>query len=489
MPAASARRVVVGRPLRPEPSGEVGFGGPVRAVLVNGRVAEVAPWREPDEPGAFLGGPTSFLAPALSDPHTHLLATASSRTGWDLAEDPPRTLRDLLDRLRAFAQADPSDGWLHVRGFDEHLLAEGRAPNRAELDAVVGPRPTRVRHATLHASLLSTAALELLPRGIQPQSPTQALVVGQDEALRSIAARGNPEAVREGLARVGVELARFGITCVDDTSASNDAARVAVMANAVEAGALPQRVRVWLRDASEADASRAAAGPWVEIAGVKLLPTRAEQTRSEEFTAAVARARAAGLPIAVHAVDPDVIDGATEALVAAPQRRGGSDAPDRIEHCSLCPPYLVERVASAGLAVVTQPGFLVARGAKYEREVEPPLWPWLYPVRSLREAGIPVAFSSDTPVIAPDPRLGFVGALERASETGVAFGRGEAIDAAQALAAYTADARRVRGDVPDDRWLAPGAPADLVLLADSDVRSWSPTATVYRGDVLWSEAA
>ena len=489
MPAASARRVVVGRPLRPARSGDVSYGRPVRAVLVDGRVAEVALWQEPGEPGAFLGGPSSFLAPALSDPHTHLLATASSRTGWDLADDPPRNLSDLLDRLRAFAQADPSEGWLHVRGFDEHHLAEGRAPNRAELDAVVGARPTRVRHATLHASLLSTAALELLPQVVRPRSRTQALVVGHDEILRDVASRGNPDSVRRGLARVGAELARFGITCVDDTSASNDAARVAVMASAVERGALPLRVRAWLRDAAEADAARQVAGPWVEIAGVKLLPTRAEQTRTQEFRSAVARARAAGLPVAVHAVDPDVIDGATDALLDAPQRRGASVAPDRIEHCSLCPPYLVERVAKAGLAVVTQPGFLVVRGAKYEREVERPLWPWLYPVRSLREAGVPVAFSSDTPVIAPDPRLGFVGALERASATGVTFGRSEAIGAAEALAAYTTDGRRVRGDVPVDGWLAPGAPADLVLLSDADVRSWNPVATLHRGEVLWSEAA
>ncbi len=487
------RLVVTGRPLSRARGGALVLGGPVRLESRRGRIERVQPWTHRCAVEGE-GSAEAILAPALSDSHAHLVAAASARTALDLAAEPARDLPALLARLRAHSERLPSGSWLRVRGYDEFHLTERRHPTLGELDAAVPAHALRLRHATLHASVLNTRALDRIDPALRSMAVVgDGLLVGQEEVLSRSSADRDSHALVRAIALIGSELASLGIGCVDDITASNDAGRVGLLADAVESGALPQRIRVWLRDADDLSAARVAARGHVEIAGVKLLATNEEDARTSEFRTAISRARDAGMPVAIHAVEPDVVGGALDALAGAPQRRGAVVALDRLEHCSLCPPHLIERLGASRVAVVTQPGFLVARGPKYRREVEAPLWPWLYPIRSLRRAGVLVATGSDAPVISPDPRLGFVGATTRRSSDGVVLGDGETISDAEALDLCTRAAARVRGDADADLpWLRLGARADLVLLRDDPTRgglgSWRAARTVIGGRV-WAGAA
>lgn len=484
--------VVSGRPLQRGFAGALVAGDPVRVAVSDGRIAEVDRSTRSDV-RADVGGPDAVLAPALSDSHVHLLAAASARTGLDLAVDPPRSVETLLARIRARARGAADGAWLIARGYDEFHLGGARPPTAAQLDEAAPGRLVRIRHATLHASLLSTAAMARLPSSLREAAEAdQGLLVGHEETLSRLCGERDEEGVGQALRELGEEFVAAGVACVEDITASNDAGRVRTLARAVEHGWLPQRLRVWLRDADEAPAARAAAGDRAEIAGVKLLARDAEEPAAPDFRAAVARARAAGLPVAVHAVEPDVIDAALDALRDAPARSGSRGAPDRLEHCSLCPPHLVERLAASRVAVVTQPGFLVARGPKYRREVEEPLWPWLYPVRSWLRAGILVAAGSDAPVIPTDPRLGFAGATTRRSSDGTVFGDREVVTEADALELCTGAAGRVRGDADaGGGWLRPGARADFALLAAGvhGLRDWRAATTIIGGRVHHGSAS
>jgi len=479
-----ARLIVTGRPLLRNRTGGLGMGEPVCLEIEGDRIASARAWTRRSPAG--IGCPDAILAPALSDSHAHLVATASARNSLDLSEAPPGNLSALFEWLREHVNSVTDDGWMRVRGFDEFHLEEARPPTARELEAVLPGRPIRLRHATLHASVLSAAALRRVGPSLGVSEVTSdGLVVGKEEALTALCGPRPP--IAAALADVGADLARSGIAWVDDITASNDAERVRLLADAVDEGGLPQRVRVWLRDADEETESRRAGRGLVGIAGVKLLPATEEETREDGFAKALARARRAGLPVAVHAVDPDVISGTLDGLEAAPPRPAGSPAaPDRLEHCSLCPPFLVERIAAAGVAVVTQPGFLVVRGPKYRRQVEAPLWSWLYPLRSLQRAGATVASGSDTPVIPPDPRLGFLGATTRRSSDGVVFAAEEAISEADALDLCTAAAARIRGDPEAGLpWWRVGARADLTILGSDPTRhglaEWRAATTMIGG--------
>ncbi len=470
MSGPPAPLVVTGRPLRPARGGALEPGAPMDVELVDGRIAAVRPASCAEE--AREGSPDAILAPALADPHLHLAATASARIHPDLSREHPGDLRGLAESVGSWAEVVGEA--LTVRGFDEFRVAERRWPTSEELEAMAPGRALRIRHATLHASALSREARRRLPPELASEVGADGVLVGREHALATLFRDHASGSLDRGFAQLGRELTRAGIAWVDDVTASNDAARVELLADAVEAGWLPQRVRVWLRGVSELVPARAAARGRVEVVGIKLLPLSDDDARRPEFHRAVVGAREAGVSIAIHAVEPDVISAALDALEAAPPRRGGGGPPDRLEHCSLCPPELVRRIAAAEVAVVTQPGFLVSRGAKYREEVEEPLWPWLYPIGSLRRAGVLVAASSDSPVIPPDPRLGFAGAISRRSAEGVAFGEDEGVTEAAALELYTASAAALRGVRQVSPWLAPGAPADLVLLDAPDVRAWAP---------------
>ncbi len=81
---------------------------------------------------------------------------------------------------------------------------------------------------------------------------------------------------------------------------------------------------------------------------------------------------------------------------------------------------------------------------------------WVYPFRSLKNAGITVAGSSDCPVEPPNPLWGMAAAMDRHG-----INEGERITGLEALAMCTKGAAQaLREPIP----LATGSPADLVVL-------------------------
>ena len=84
-----------------------------------------------------LGG--ASVLPGFNDPHAHVVYHALSSYGADLSGS--RSIAELQRRLaRTGARLAPG-AWLLGRGYSELELAERRAPNRTELDAVTGDRP------------------------------------------------------------------------------------------------------------------------------------------------------------------------------------------------------------------------------------------------------------------------------------------------------------------------------------------------------------
>jgi len=470
---------VVGRPLVRDGARLVP-AGPCRLRLAGGRITARVPLDAGTAPrdGLVLGDEHALLLPAFADPHIHLFACAADRAGLHLGDALPSTLPELLGRLRAAAAGLPPGTWLRVSGYDEAWLAEGRHPTRVELDEALPEHPVRLRHATRHATLLNSAGWARVERALGPpaaeRAPRDAAgrplgpVFGLEPEITRVVGPVDRAALARGLRAVGSALARAGVVHVDDPTASNDAARVARLAEAVEARELPLQVRAFIADPDDVEPARRAAAGRVVIAGVKLLARSSDEVRAPDFADRLRRARLRGLPVAVHAVEADVVVEVLDALAAAPVRAGADEVPDRLEHASLCPPEVVRRIADAGVAVVTQPAFVAWRGDKYRREVEEPLQDWLYPLRDLRAAGVIVAAGSDAPVVPFEPLVGIDGALRRTTRDGRVLGACQALDEPDALEIFTSAPARLRGErVPFG--LVTGGAADLLLV---DSASW-----------------
>ncbi|ARS25898.1 hypothetical protein KC8_01125 [Sphingomonas sp. KC8] len=130
---------------------------------------------------------------------------------------------------------------------------------------------------------------------------------------------------------------------------------------------------------------------------------------------------------------------------------------DRIEHCGVAPPDIIAWIARLGLTVVTQPHFVAERAAAYRVEVDPVDRPFLYPLRSLKAAGIRVAAGSDAPFGGLDPWAAMAAAVTRPD----GLGPEEAVTPEKALALFTGTASDPGGAA---REVAVGQIADLCLI-------------------------
>jgi predicted amidohydrolase YtcJ len=423
------------------------------------------------------------VVPGFIDSHVHFLESASAATGATLWRC--RTLGDLLGELRLAAGRTPPGNWIRAFGCDETLLQERRGPTRAELDQSVPKNPLRLRHQTLHASWLNSRAIKAL--GIEDPAfkPPEGAVIYRDATGRAtgfvvgmeqwITSKLPLVTAAEAEARARImsrELCAVGVTAFTDATARNDAAQVSLFGGFVSSGAICQRVALMLgaRHLDSAESAFAAARKAnLRIAGAKFLPGRAGYDR-RTLRSAVRRALSLGMDCAFHATEIEELDAALEALEGA--RADTANDPRalaavvRIEHGGVIPPDYIERLRAVGAWVVTNPGFIYYRGAKYAEE--PGLLPHLYRLRSLAEAGIPLAAGTDSPVTPARPLAAIAAAISRTALEGMQLGAEESIGAAEAFSLFNAEAARLAR--LEAGTMRPGALADLVVLPADPLR-------------------
>ncbi len=402
------------------------------------------------------------VLPGLIDPHLHLLALAARRAQVDC-----EALADVdavLAAVAAHARRAPAGTWVRGVGLDEQRL--GRLPTRAELDRVAPGRPVRLRHRSRHASVLNTPGLERLGP-MRAADRESGLVAGREHAVSRAVGPLPADVLIAGLAETSLALAAHGLTTVADATPRPWTA-LAPLRDAIDDGTFRLRVH----------AMRTAAGrPWP--AHVRLVPGPVKILVDEgphgmrPTAAALARRIAAaagrGAQVAVHCVGSATLVAALAAFAALPRTmRAGRR--HRLEHLAECPPPLVARVAQLGLTVVTNPSFVFVRGDVYRRETPRDAWPWLYRARSLIDAGIVVAAGSDAPVAPVSPWLGIAAARRRLTASGAALGARERVDAATALALYTAAAAYAL-HADDAGRLRVGGPADLIVVSTDPLRA------------------
>lgn len=425
------------------------------------------------------------VVPGFVDSHIHFLESAAAVTGASLWRC--RTVGDLLAELRVAAGKTPPGNWMRAFGCDEALLKERRGPTREELDQSVPKNPLRLRHQTLHASWLNSRALKLL--GIDEHSfkPPDGAVIHRDAAGHASGlVVGMEQWITDRLPRVTAaeaeararimsrDLASAGVTAFTDATARNDAAQVELFAKFVSSGAICQRVAVMLGARHLDTAARAfdsARKANLRIAGVKFLPGRGGYER-KALGPALRRARSLGLDCAFHATELEELDAALEAMEVALAAGAANDANAgvsvfRIEHGGVIPPDYIERLRAVGAWVVTNPGFIYYRGAKYAEE--PGLLPHLYRLQSLKQAGIPLAAGTDSPVTPARPLAAISAAISRTALEGMELIAEERLRAAEAFALFNADGARLAR--LQTGTMEPGALADLVVLPSDPLRA------------------
>jgi len=461
----------------------------------------------PDAPVTDLGG--AAVLPAFHDSHTHFHRAAVLRHLFlDFETLRPATIADVVAHVRARAADLPPGAWIQGDSLTAAALAEGRLPDRHALDAATTAHPVVLRGIGKHVVVANSAALAAAgigrdtadppggrierdpdgtPNGILHEraklrldtSAPDTAIPPVERSLRLAALRAGIDALhREGIGTIG-EMVRLTEEADDLAAlAAEDALGVRVGIHyRVHEGEirLPWLAGLGIRRVPGDDRIRVL-GAKVSIDGWCIFrnaavhrPYRGEPGNTgilridpDALTRLVGDANRQGLGIALHAVGARAIDAALDAFAAAGTPTAG---PWRLEHAHLdLDAPRIARIRALGLVVSAQPAFLPAYRADWEAGLEPERVEALMPLASVRAAGIPVIINSDRPSGPAGPLRAIAGAVTRRAGDRT-IGAAEALPLADAWYAHTRAAALAMDD-PRGGILAPGARADLVVLAE-----------------------
>ena len=468
-------------------------------IVAHGRYHELKSHIGPRTHMVRLGG--RVLAPGFIDCHQHFLEGAAVAAGLSLVRC--RTIRDLLADLRVAAGKTPPGNWLRAFGYDEALMYERRSPTRDELDKAVPKNPLRLRHQTLHASCLNSRAIAALglesdqfvpPEGARmlrdATGRLSGLFVGMEEWLSGRLPRVTAAEMESRARFYSHDLAANGITAFTDATVRNGSEEVAAFSRLAAGGSIKQRVSLMLGPQYLKDIHvlrKAAAASGMQIAGVKFMhvarwePARLAQT--------IIGAVEQNADCAFHVTEIEELDAVVRACQRGwPQIAQGPVSQLRIEHGGLIPPEYPEQIAAIGAWVVTNPGFIYYRGAKYAAESG--LVPYLYRGQSLSESGIKLAGGTDAPVTPAKPLHAIAAAVARFSLEGYELAPAEGLTIDAAFALFTRSAARLSrlpaGEIMTGR-LADliVLPADPTKLQPAELMNLAVETTIVGGQIIY----
>ena len=418
------------------------------------------------------------VLPGFNDAHAHVVYYGLTRFGADLGS--ARDVADIVERLRVHGRRLKPGEWQQGMGYRASALAEKRPPHRLELDEATGSRPAFIDERGGHSRVANSAALRAA--GITPSThdPAGGRIghdsdgapngLLQEAAMRLVAdVQPLPDRKRRSQAILLAQklLLSRGITSVGAAVNRGFADDLFCYERLAMDGELHMRVNEFLswellEAASGLGVHAGLGGDVVRAGPIKVFVDGGAErvairsgggmfrTPPDELNVLVKRASDARLQVAAHAIG----DGAIEAMCDAVEAAGARGLRHRVEHCTICPPDLQDRLARLRMVAVMQP--LALRAPR----VAPGVFPEVVredfaPHRALVRAGVHIAFSSDLPVTPdPNPWAGMRAAVEDEVN---------GIGVLDALRAYTAGGAYASFEEAVKGTLEPGMLADLQI--------------------------
>lgn len=491
-------------------------------VLVSGgRVEAVGPLDGPGADGSRVGQRVDLrglvVVPGFNDCHMHVLGLGLTLMGVDVSPaSGVSSPAELRERLRSWAAEHPEVAWIRGYGYNQNVFPNAEHVRRADLDAAVEDRPVTLFHVSGHAAVANTLALRNADIVAETPDPPGGTVVRDEagvptglllESAIGLITRAIPPLTRaektEAILRACRSLAAKGVTSACDMGVGGPALEddLAAYRSAVEQGApvritlCPETTELW--DAERIPPRTELEAAWglpfegaslpgsVRLGPLKLYADGALTTRTaavsepyvdgagtgmllhepEELSALIACGHRQGWQIATHAIGDRAIEVVLGAYEQALRAHPDPDRRHRIEHAMMTTPEQARRMGSAGVAAVLQPEFLARLGDAYVLGLGAERAARLNPVRTLLDCGVPLAFSSDCPVVPGAPLDGIRAAIRRTTPSGRALGPEQSCWVAEALAAYTRGAAFACRDEQAVGCIRKGFRADLVVLS------------------------
>jgi len=454
------------------------------------------------------------LLPGFVDPHCHFRAYAESLIALNLSpQEQIHSVGDIQDKIRDFCKSQPIGAWVRGKACNEFHLAEKRLPNRWDLDAAAPLHPVKITHRSGHAHILNSLALRQVhvseetgdpPGGLIDRAPETGIPTGILYGMGAYLAEKIPPldetAIEKGARLANEKLLSCGITSIQDASASNDLDQWKRFEALKARGILQPRLTMMTGWKGFAESPRQSFVSMIDrahlgLGGVKIIAgyaTGALHPSREELNEQVSAIHRAERQAVIHAVEEPVIEAACDAIENAIPWHSRPDARHRIEHCSVCPPSLIRRLAGLPITVVTHPSFIYYNGDRYLETVPDNQLEHLYPIGSMLRQGLPAAAASDFPISDPNPLVGICAAVTRMTEGGGRVLPQQVISVSSALRMHTLGAAAAGFEEGIKGSISPGKVADLVVLNEDPcavaadcIKNIRVMMTVLAGKVVW----
>jgi len=447
------------------------------------------------------------VVPGFIDAHVNLLALGESMVGLDLYD--ASGVAELAGKVQAVLEERGlgKERWIVGRGWEEHRFRDFTPLDRVALDDVAPKRPVLLFRADHRAAIANSRALALA--GIDGDTPDppggrivhrEGRVTGllQGRAVDLVAKllpRPDRETRRALLKAALQRLVKAGFTTVHDMG--GDGATWAALRELAEAGELPLRVYASVPHHDPQLPALLKAGPQIGLynhgltlrtvrialdgdlgSRMALLQEPYADARRQSGTAmhdlptlmkVAQRAYDAGFQLAVEAHGDAAVAMTLDALERLmPTWTHWNRVRPRLSGADLVDADDASRFGLTHLVAVAQPS-RVGRQLHWliDRLGEERL-DRAHPWRALERGGAIIAYGSGAPELLPDPRRGFIVAVNREDETGWPPGGWKPVQrltAPEALRAFTLHAayagfeERIKGSI------RPGKLADLTVLS------------------------
>jgi predicted amidohydrolase YtcJ len=488
-------------------------------VLAVGTAAEVAA-KASGARQVDLKGKT--VLPGLIDAHGHVFGLGQMLTQLDLSAT--TSLPDALKAIGDYAKANPGQGWLRGRGWNQENWKLGRFPTAADVDAVVSDRPVWFERVDGHAGWANSRALEAA--GITDKTPdpaggkimrdangkaTGVLVDAAKELVAKVLPAQTEAEGRKVLDRALAEMARVGLTGAHD--AGLGVAEDRLYRAYADQGKLTARIygmiggtqgdfdalakngplKTYGKDMYALRAVKLYSDGALGSRGAALIKPYSDEPHSHgllfyktaEMDAMMKKAMARGYQVNVHAIGDagnhqilDIYQKELGATKSAAQRH-------RIEHAQVVTQADIVRFKTLGIIPSMQPTHATSDKNMAESRVGPERIKGAYAWRSFLHQGSRIACGSDFPVESPNPFFGIHAAVTRQDSSGqpiAGWYPNQAMSLKEAFRCFTLDAAYAGHAENSLGSLEPGKWADFIVI-DQDLFKVSPY-DIYKTGVL-----
>ena len=478
-------------------------------ILAVGSNATVASSAGPSTRRVDLAGRS--LTPGFIDAHHHFVGIGGSQDGVNCKAPGMQSVRAIVEEVRKKAESLPAGAWIRGSGWDQTRLAEGRHPNRHDLDQVSPNHPVMLVRTCGHIVSFNTRAMELAGLAPDARDPEggrydrdgagKLIGVAYERACGPIHAAAAPtrEELRRNLKAANAAVLASGLTSIHDAGGMAGAP-IDIAKELVDAGELNVRIYAFVTvnaadhphigilqtgfrtgfgdeqlrigafkvvtDGSSSGPTAATREPYASNSDDRGIAYWAQSGLDD----LIGRAHRAGWQCTVHAVGDRAIEQTLDAMARAQAEHPREGLRHRIEHCGITPPDLQRRVRLQGIVPAMQPAFFWEFGDGYIRNYGRERAGVMFPAKSLLEAGVVVAGSSDSPVTDYRPLFGIEQARTRATSGGDVCGPNERVDLTTAIrmhtinGAYASFEEKIKGSIEA------GKLADLAV-ASADLRA------------------